>query len=205
MNDLFNDFFANQNPEYIKIWQNSVVGIAGVGGLGSNIAISLTRAGIGKLILADPDTVSNSNLSRQQYFLNQVGLPKVAALKDNLMNISPFTLVNPYPLKITPVNLSMIFGKVDILIEALDDADQKQMLIENWQELYPDKYLIGASGIAGVGKNELIHIEQIGTLFLIGDGITEIEDGMYPTAARVAVVANMQANLCLELLLQKGN
>ena len=205
MNDLFNDFFANQNPEYVKIWQKSVVGIAGVGGLGSNIAISLTRAGIGKLILADPDTVSNSNLSRQQYFLNQVGLPKVAALKDNLMNISPFTLVNPYPLKITLVNLSMIFGKVDILIEALDDADQKQMLIENWQELYPEKYLIGASGIAGVGKNELIHTEQIGTLFLIGDGITEIEDGMYPTAARVAVVANMQANLCLELLLQKGN
>ncbi len=205
MNDLFNDFFANQNPEYVKIWQKSVVGIAGVGGLGSNIAISLTRAGIGKLILADPDTVSNSNLSRQQYFLNQVGLPKVAALKDNLMNISPFTLVNPYPLKITPVNLSMIFGKVDILIEALDDADQKQMLIENWQELYPDKYLIGASGIAGVGKNELIHTEQIGTLFLIGDGISEIEDGVYPTAARVAVVANMQANLCLELLLQKGN
>lgn len=205
MNDLFNDFFANQNPEYVKIWQKSVVGIAGVGGLGSNIAISLTRAGIGKLILADPDTVSNSNLSRQQYFLNQVGLPKVAALKDNLMNISPFTLVNPYPLKITSVNLSMIFGKVDILIEALDDADQKQMLIENWQELYPEKYLIGASGIAGVGKNELIHTEQIGTLFLIGDGITEIEDGMYPTAARVAVVANMQANLCLELLLQKGN
>ncbi len=205
MNDLFNDFFANQNPEYVKIWQKSVVGIAGVGGLGSNIAISLTRAGIGKLILADPDTVSNSNLSRQQYFLNQVGLPKVAALKDNLMNISPFTLVNPYPLKITPVNLSMIFGKVDILIEALDDADQKQMLIENWQELYPEKYLIGASGIAGVGKNELIHTEQIGTLFLIGDGISEIEDGVYPTAARVAVVANMQANLCLELLLQKGN
>ena len=205
MNDLFNDFFANQNPEYVKIWQKSVVGIAGVGGLGSNIAISLTRAGIGKLILADPDTVSNSNLSRQQYFLNQVGLPKVAALKDNLMNISPFTLVNPYPLKITSVNLSMIFGKVDILIEALDDADQKQMLIENWQELYPEKYLIGASGIAGVGKNELIHTEQIGTLFLIGDGITEIEDGVFPTAARVAVVANMQANLCLELLLQKGN
>ena len=205
MNDLFNDFFANQNPEYVKIWQKSVVGIAGVGGLGSNIAISLTRAGIGKLILADPDTVSNSNLSRQQYFLNQVGLPKVAALKDNLMNISPFTLVNPYPLKITPVNLSMIFGKVDILIEALDDADQKQMLIENWQELYPEKYLIGASGIAGVGKNELIHTEQIGTLFLIGDGISELEDGVFPTAARVAVVANMQANLCLELLLQKGN
>ena len=205
MNDLFNDFFANQNPEYVKIWQKSVVGIAGVGGLGSNIAISLTRAGIGKLILADPDTVSNSNLSRQQYFLNQVGLPKVAALKDNLMNISPFTLVNPYPLKITPVNLSMIFGKVDILIEALEDGDQKQMLIENWQELYPEKYLIGASGIAGVGKNELIHTEQIGTLFLIGDGISEIEDGVFPTAARVAVVANMQANLCLELLLQKGN
>ncbi len=205
MEELFNNFFAHQNPEYVKIWQKSVVGIAGVGGLGSNIAFSLTRAGIGKLIIADPDTVSFSNLTRQQYFLNQVGLPKVAALKDNLLNISPFTNVNPYSVMITPINLALIFGKVDILIEALDEADQKQMLIENWQQLYPDKYLIGASGIAGVGKNELIHIEQIGTLFLIGDGITEIEDGVYPTAARVAVVANMQANLCLELLLQKGN
>lgn len=205
MIELFNELFANQNPEYVKIWQNSVVGIAGVGGLGSNIAFSLTRAGIGKLIIADPDIVSTSNLTRQQYFLNQVGLPKVAALKDNLLNISPFTMVNPYPQKITPTNLSLIFGKVDILIEALDEAEEKQMLIENWQQLYPDKYLIGASGIAGVGKNELIHIEQIGTLFLVGDGITEIENGVYPTAARVAVVANMQANLCLELLLQKGN
>lgn len=165
-----------------KSGKDSVVGIAGVGGLGSNIAFSLTRAGIGKLIIADPDIVSTSNLTRQQYFWIR-WVAKSGSSKDSYTDIGPFTMVNPYPQKITPTNLSLIFGKVDILIEALDEAEEKQMLIENWQQLYPDKYLIGASGMAGVGKNELIHIEQIGTLFLVGDGITEIDE-LYPTAAK---------------------
>ena len=54
-----------------------------------------------------------------------------------------------------------------------------------------------------MGKNELIKIEQSGTLFIVGDGVSEVEPGILPISARVAVVANMQANLCLEILAGK--
>ncbi len=201
--DILAELFAGHNPAQLQTWQKATVGIAGAGGLGSNIAIALTRAGVGKLIIADHDTITASNLNRQQYFINQIGFPKVTALKDTLRNISPYTNVNINYSSITPLNVESIFGKADILIEAFDSADQKQMLIETWQSLYPERYIIAASGLAGVGKNELIHTEILGTLFIIGDGVTELEQGISPVSARVAVVANMQANLCLELLLSR--
>ncbi len=201
MDKLQAEFFSGHDPGQLQAWQKSVVGIAGAGGLGSNIALALTRAGIGKLIIADPDSVTTANLARQQYFLNQVGLPKVAALKDNLRRISPFTNVLTYPLRITPVNLESIFGQADILLEAFDEAAEKQMLIETWQSRYPDKVIIAASGIAGVGRNDLFRTERSGNLYLVGDGVSELQPGLSAVSARVAAVANLQANLCLELLL----
>ena len=51
----------------------AVVAVCGLGGLGSNIAVSLARAGVGKLILIDFDIVDISNLNRQQYKACQVG------------------------------------------------------------------------------------------------------------------------------------
>lgn len=197
------ELYAGYDPALLEAWRNATVGIAGAGGLGSNAAIALARAGIGKLIIADYDNVSASNLTRQQYFQNQIGLPKVAALQDTLRRINPSTYVSAYPSRVTPVNLDSIFGKATILIEAFDDAGEKEMLIETWQSLFPQRYIIAASGIAGVGKNELIKIEQSGTLFIVGDGVSEVEPGILPISARVAVVANMQANLCLEILAGK--
>ncbi|HOZ01325.1 MAG TPA: sulfur carrier protein ThiS adenylyltransferase ThiF [Candidatus Syntrophosphaera sp.] len=197
------ELYAGYDPVLLEAWRNATVGIAGAGGLGSNAAIALARAGIGKLIIADYDNVSASNLTRQQYFQNQIGLPKVAALQDTLRRINPSTYVSAYPSRVTPVNLDSIFGKATILIEAFDDAGEKEMLIETWQSLFPQRYIIAASGIAGVGKNELIKIEQSGTLFIVGDGVSEVEPGILPISARVAVVANMQANLCLEILAGK--
>lgn len=200
MDKLYNDIFAGQDPALLEAWRKATVGIAGAGGLGSNIALTLTRAGIGKLIIVDHDSVSHSNLTRQQFFLNQVGLPKPTALQDTLRRISPYTNFQVWCLKITSENIENLFGKADILIEALDDAEQKQMLIETWQSLYPERFIIAASGLAGVGKNELLRTERSGTLFIVGDGSTELQPGINPISARVAVVANMQANLCLELL-----
>ena len=197
------ELYAGYDPALLEAWRNATVGIAGAGGLGSNAAIALARAGIGKLIIADYDNVSASNLTRQQYFQNQIGLPKVAALQDTLRRINPSTYVSAYPSRVTPVNLDSIFGKATILIEAFDDAGEKEMLIETWQSLFPQRYMIAASGIAGVGKTELIKIEQSGTLFIVGDGVSEVEPGILPISARVAVVANMQANLCLEILAGK--
>ncbi|MGC9362049.1 MAG: sulfur carrier protein ThiS adenylyltransferase ThiF [Candidatus Syntrophosphaera sp.] len=200
MEKLFGELFANHDPAQLQAWQKATVGIVGAGGLGSNVALALTRAGIGKLIIADHDNVSTPNLTRQQFFLRQVGLPKVAALKDTLSRVSPYTNVVVYSIKISRTNLASIFGKADILIEALDDAEQKEMLIETWQDLFPERYIIAASGLAGVGRNELIRTERAGKLFIIGDGVSELEEGISPVSARVGVVANMQANLCLELL-----
>ena len=195
-------FFSAHDPHQLSIWQKSTIGIAGAGGLGSNIAFALCRAGIGKLIIADFDTVSPSNLNRQQYFQDQIGLPKVTALKATLERISPFTQMVFHQEKITPDNLASIFGSVDILLEAFDLAAEKAMLLSTWEELYPDKAYIGASGLAGVGNNEAIHTEQFGNIYMIGDAVSELAEGISPVSARIAIVANMQANLCLELLLK---
>lgn len=199
---LYDKLFAAHDPASLKIWQSSIVGIAGAGGLGSNIAVSLARAGVGLLIIADYDIVNTSNLNRQQFFLAQVGQPKVTALKDNLARINPFCDCNVFNGKISPDNLSEVFGNCDILIEAFDGAEQKQMLIETWQELFPDKILIGASGLSGYGRNELIRTVKFDNIYLCGDGVSELQPGISPVAPRVGIVANMQANLCLELLIK---
>lgn len=193
-------FFAAHDPQLLLFWRNATIGIAGAGGLGSNIATSLCRSGIGKLIIADFDTVSITNLNRQQFYLDQVDMFKVDALRDNLHRISSFTDVQTYTQRITADNLPDLFGSVDIMIEAFDAADQKQMLIESWLELYPHKPIIAASGIAGVGDNDSLHTIRHGNLYLCGDGSSEIVPGISPMAPRVAIVANMQANLCLDLL-----
>lgn len=196
-------YFAAHDPEFLNVWSRSSVGIAGAGGLGSNIAISLYRAGIGKLIIADFDVVSTTNLNRQQFYLSQVGQFKVDALKANLTAIHPFTELQIHNLRITEDNLSHIYGDCDIMIEAFDNADQKQMLIETWQDIYPDKPIIGASGLAGLGRNELFKTVRFDNVYLCGDGISELREGISPLASRVALVAAMQANLCLELLSKK--
>ena len=54
-------------------FSSATVAICGLGGLGSNIAVALARAGIGKLILIDFDRVDITNLHRQQYKANQIG------------------------------------------------------------------------------------------------------------------------------------
>lgn len=203
MDKLFSEMFAGHDPTQLERWQKATVGIAGAGGLGSNAAITLARAGIGKLIIADHDNVTPANLTRQQYFQNQVKLPKVTALQDTLRRVTPYTKVSVYALRVSPINFTSIFQDAEILIEAFDDFSEKRLLIDTWREHYPKRFIIAASGLAGVGKNELIHTERDGNLFIIGDGISELPAGLSPVSARVAVVANMQANLCLELLLEK--
>lgn len=202
---LKQELFAGHDPAMLAIWQKSVVGIAGAGGLGTNIAVSLARAGIGKLIIADFDFVTTTNLNRQQFFLDQVGMSKVEALKANLERINPFCEVDIYNGRITSDNLAEVFGICDILMEAFDGADQKQMLIETWQDLYPERILIGASGLSGYGRNELIRTIKLDNIYLCGDGVSELQQGISPIAPRVAIVANMQANLCLELLIKKAH
>jgi sulfur carrier protein ThiS adenylyltransferase len=197
-----NDFFLKRDPAILAALRKSTVGIAGAGGLGSNVAVALARSAVGRLIIADFDMVEIPDLNRQYYFIDQVGKPKVEALAENLNRISPFTTYETHNIKIIPENVGSIFGPADILVEAFDVAGQKQMLVERWLTLFPQKPIIIGSGLAGLGANERLHQRELGSLYIIGDETTECDAGLFPMAPRVAIVANMQANLALELLVQ---
>jgi len=202
MEELEKQFFSKHDPKILSILRNSVVGIAGAGGLGSNVAFSLARAGIGTLIIADFDKIEPSNLNRHQYFIEQIGRSKVEALLENLRKINPFSKYEIHNLEINDDNISEIFADAEILVEAFDMAEMKKMLIESWVSQFPKRPIIAASGLAGFGKNEKLHTRKIGSLYICGDEDTEVEEGISPMAPRVGIVANMQANLVLELLLK---
>jgi sulfur carrier protein ThiS adenylyltransferase len=202
MKNLEKKFFSKHDPQILPLLRASVVGIAGAGGLGSSVAVSLARAGIGKLIIVDFDRIEISNLNRQQYFWTQVGKVKVRALLENLRKINPFSEYVGYQRRITAKNVKTIFGKADLLIEAFDRAGQKQMLIESWIAHFPDRPIIAASGLSGWGRNQKIRQRRVGNLYICGDEESEPARGISPMAPRVGIVANMQANLAVELLVK---
>lgn len=182
------------------------VGIAGAGGLGSNCAISLARSGIGTLVLADFDVVDKSNLNRQYYFSDQIGLMKVDALKKNILRSNPDVKVITFNIKLDKTNISGIFSGCDVIIEAFDASAMKELLIETIQTKLPDIPLIIGSGLAGWGNNEALRSRKIdNTLFICGDESSEISDELPPMAPRVGIVANMQANAAIEILMEKTN
>jgi len=204
MKNLEKKFFSKHDPQILPLLRASVVGIAGAGGLGSSVAVSLARAGIGKLIIVDFDRIEISNLNRQQYFWTQIGKIKVRALLENLRKINPFSEYVGFQRRITPKNVKTIFGKADLLIEAFDRAGQKQMLIESWIAHFPDRPIIAASGLSGWGRNQKIRQRRVGNLYICGDEESEPVRGISPMAPRVGIVANMQANLAVELLVKSG-
>jgi sulfur carrier protein ThiS adenylyltransferase len=182
--------------------QNKTVGIAGCGGLGSNCAVALARVGVGHLIIVDFDIISESNLNRQYYFYDQIGRPKAETLKENIERINPLIKVTAINLKLDGQNLKDVFNDVDVLVEALDSSDQKQIIIETALQLWPERPLVIGIGIAGWGGSDMIHMKQYGNLFICGDRVTEIGPEMPPLAPRVGIVSNMQANTVLQILLE---
>ena len=179
------------------------VGIAGCGGLGSNCAVALARVGVGKLVIADFDKVELSNLNRQYFFLDQVGLAKVGALRENIHRIDPSIEVETHQLKLDEANIPEIFKACDVIVEAFDKAEMKLMIMEAVVEKMPEKYLVCGSGLAGWGENESIGMKVSGKVFIFGDGKNEVNDEHPPLAPRVGIVANMEANQVLEILLGK--
>lgn len=163
----------------------------------------LARAGIGKLIIADYDHVSLSNLNRQFFNLDQVALPKTKALELNLSRINPFISLEMHQIRLNRHNIPTLFKEADIMIEAFDQDSEKLMLVETWQRHFPKKALIIASGLAGYGKSEDIEIQQEGSLYIVGDQSSELTPGIAPIAPRVMIVAAMQANLALQLIAAK--
>ncbi|RLD55969.1 MAG: sulfur carrier protein ThiS adenylyltransferase ThiF, partial [Bacteroidetes bacterium] len=185
-----------------NILKTKTVGIAGAGGLGSNCAVSLARVNVGNLIIADFDVIEESNLNRQYYFYDQIGQKKVSALKKNIENINPDVKVKAVDIKLNSKNIIELFQNCDVIIEAFDKAEMKQMIIETVLDKMPDKPLILGVGIAGWGDNNLLKTKKIDNLYICGDGIAEVSDKNPALAPRVGIVANMLANQALEILLK---
>jgi len=193
---------ARHTPGIHEKIKRSVVGIAGLGGLGSAIAIALARIGVGKLILVDFDVVEPSNLNRQQYFIHQIGVPKVEALQKNIATINPYVKVQTYREKLDRNNVERIFKEAVVVVEAFDRAEEKAMLINVVSEKMPEKYIVAASGVAGYGdNNEIKTIQFSSKLFIVGDQKTAAQPGIGLMAPRVGIVAHHQANTVLRILL----
>jgi sulfur carrier protein ThiS adenylyltransferase len=178
------------------------VGIAGAGGLGSNCAVALARSGVGTLIIADFDIIEAPNLNRQYYFTDQIGQMKTIALKENISRINPDVFVIAHQKRLDRFNIPEIFSGCNIIVEAFDSSDMKEMLIETVQTRMPGIPLIIGSGMAGWGNSELIRYRKIdNTLYVCGDESTEVSEDIPPMAPRVGMVASMQANIVIELLM----
>ena len=180
---------------------NATVAICGLGGLGSNIATALTRAGVGKLILIDFDKVDITNLNRQQYKMSQLGRPKTECCLENLRDISPYTEIEIHTVKLTEENIPELLGEADIICEAFDKADQKAMLVNTVLETFPDKYVLSGTGMAGFGSANTIQSRKVfGKLYLCGDEKSDVNDGIGLVASRVMVCAAHEAHMVLRLL-----
>ncbi len=184
---------------------SAVVGIAGLGGLGSNAAVALARAGIGTLILVDFDRVEFSNLNRQYYMLDDIGRYKADALKERLKKINPFVRLMVHNEKITRENCLLFFKEAAVVIEAVDEPSTKELVIESILSGSRTMAVVAGSGMGGVGKNNDIKERKVGRLTVVGDEKTAVEEGVPLLAPRVCIVANMQANAAIEILLKEDS
>jgi sulfur carrier protein ThiS adenylyltransferase len=199
IDNLFQSFMTfNQIKEKLK---DKTIGIAGCGGLGSNCAVALARVGLGNITIADFDKIEESNLNRQYFFFNQIGMPKAIALKENIFRINPNTNVIEHDIFLTVNLIGEIYKDCDIIVEAFDKAEMKQMILKAVYKHFPDKPLVMGMGLAGWGDNHLMQTNNYGNVFVCGDELNEVSDQSPPLAPRVGIVSNMMANLILELLL----
>lgn len=178
------------------------VGIAGCGGLGSALAVALARTGVGRLRLVDFDVVEPSNLNRQQFFVDQLGMKKTAALAENLRRINPYVSIETRELVLTRANVPEVFAGCDVLAECFDNPTAKREMAVAVRTCMKQTPLVTVSGIAGFGPANAIRTRRVlGNVFLVGDAETAAAPGRGLLAPRVAVAAGHQANVILRLLL----
>ena len=190
-----------QGAELAARFSAAAVAVCGLGGLGSHIAGFLARAGVGRLILIDFDRVDLTNLHRQQYKASQVGRYKTEALAENLREAAPYLSLELRTVRLTAENVPSLLEGADVICEALDEAAAKAMLVNTVLEQLPEKYLVAASGMAGLGSANAIHTRRLtGRFYLCGDGVSDVADGIGLVAPRVAMCAAHQAHMVLRIL-----
>lgn len=193
------DHFTN---DQIRRLGSVRVGIAGAGGLGSNAAAHLVRSGIRRLRVADFDRVAPSNLNRQFFFIDQVGMKKVTALEVNLKRINPGLEMQALDIRLDAGNAGRVFAHCHIIIEALDHARDKKMMADAF--ISDPRLLVCASGIGGWGESDRIRTRRVrDTFYLVGDGYSEVSADRPPTAAVVGIAAAKQADVVVETILKE--
>ena len=203
-NEYISELFNRHGRELQQKFLNSSVAICGLGGLGSNIALLLARAGMGHLHLIDFDIVELSNIHRQQYSISQIGLHKTEAMKENILNIFPYCEVTADTIRITQTNIKTLLYNDSIICEALDKPEEKAMLVNSVTEYFNNKYLICGSGMAGMDSANSIQTKKITERFYVcGDGKSDIKDGLGLISARAAVCGGHMANKVLQIIAEK--
>ena len=202
--DLDHAFAARFPKEMQKKLRNARAAVAGLGGLGSNIAVMLARSGIGKLLLVDFDVVDVTNLNRQMYFIPQLGKPKAEALPELLYQINPYAAYESVCVKVTPENVRELFYDYPIVCEAFDCPDQKAMLVRELLVQCPKTTVISGNGMAGYADiNEIKTQQMMRRLYVCGDQNTDVGSGIGLIAPRVAACAAHEANKVLQLIMQE--
>lgn len=190
--------------EMYEAVRSSRIGIAGLGGLGSNIAAMLVRAGVSDLVIADHDIVDITNINRQNYYLEQIGTRKTDATEALLRGINPYITVTKHFTKLDPSNIRNIFEECDIVCEAFDIPSEKAMLINTLLEECPHIKIISGSGMAGYGRSNDITTKRIfQNLHMCGDGIDMEDSAGGLMSPRVNICAGHMANMVLTLLIER--
>ena len=178
------------------------VAIAGLGGLGSNIAVSLARIGVGELLLVDHDVVEPSNLNRQSYYISHLGQKKTEALRSQLAEINCFINIKTVDAFIDENNAAELFSGYDIVCEAFDNPYSKAMLVSTLLSSVPGVRIVAASGLAGYGSsNDIQTAVNFGRVYVCGDKTSAAEPGRGLMSPRVQICAGHQANMVLRLIL----
>ena len=201
----WNKALAERHGEKLQNkFSSATVAVCGLGGLGSNIAIALARAGIGKLILIDFDQVDITNLHRQQYKASQIGMNKTDALRDNLLEIAPYVTLETHTICVKEENATNLLQGADIICEAFDNAEAKAMLTNFVLETMPNKYLVAASGMAGMGSANTIQTRRVSKRFyLCGDERSDVQSEGSLVSSRVMLCATHQAHTVLRIFAEQ--
>ena len=200
--DLKQAMDSRFSPEIHKKLHESAVAIAGLGGLGSHIAIMLARSGVGHLHLIDFDKVDITNMNRQAYVISDLGKYKTEALKNRILAINPYLNITCDTVKLTEDNILPLLESYPIVCEAMDNPESKALLVNTLLTACPNKKLVAASGMAGYGSSNMIQTRRVmKNLYLCGDTESDAYDGIGLMAGRVNICAGHQANMIIRLIL----